>query len=92
MDSLSQRYGNPFLVLDDMIRLNQLHEFVLEIFDTIYEEKKEEYRWEFYLHKVFDKSWEEYVRLCDNSTESHSMSNEEVKNVVDSSRDILDLF
>ena len=42
MDLLSQRYASPFLVLDDFIRLHQLHDFVVEIFNKISKEKIEE--------------------------------------------------
>ena len=54
MDLLSQRYANPYLILDDFIRSKQLHEFATETMRIIAEEKTSKTRWEYYLHKVFE--------------------------------------
>ena len=52
MDLLAKRYADPFLMLDNFIRIGQLHEFSLEIMKTISEEQEQDIRWEFFLHKV----------------------------------------
>ena len=92
MDLLSQRYASPFLILDEFIHLEQFHDFVNEIFKTINEEKKEQVRWEFYLHKVYDKTYDEFLNEIPKNTDSHHMSDEEIKNVINDSKDLLDLF
>ena len=66
MDLLSQRYANPYLILDDFIRSKQLHEFATETMRIIAEEKTSKTRWEYYLHKVFDMTYEEYLKLIRN--------------------------
>lgn len=93
MDMLSVRYACPFLLLDEFIHLEQLHDFVFETMKTISEEKKEQYQWEFFLHKVFDKTYEEFLNQAEISeSESDEMSDEKIKEVTDFSRNILDGF
>lgn len=93
MDLLSQRYASPYLILNDFIRLQQLHNFVIEIVTKIAEEKAHEARWQYYLHKVFDMSFEEYVRRCEQSQESESsMTHQEIGNVINESKLMLEGF
>ena len=93
MDLLSQRYASPFLIMDEFIRLQQFREFVVEVLNTIVEEKKHNARWEYYLHRVWDMSFDEYVRQCEKPKQGEQyMTNEEIGNVVNDSRDILKGF
>lgn len=93
MDLLAQRYASPFLILDEFIRLNQLHEFVSEILNTIAEEKKHEARWEYYLHKVWNISYEEYVHKCEQpQMQDQGMSHEQIGNVINESKMMLEGF
>lgn len=93
MDLLSQRYASPFLILDEFIRLQQLHDFTLEIFSIIAEEKTHEARWQYYLHKIFDISFEEYVRRCEQpQNQEKEMSHEEIGNVINESKKMLEGF
>lgn len=90
MDLLARRYASPFPLLDNFIQIQQLHEFTLTILDTIAEEKVQDARWEYYLHKVFDISFEEYVRRCENKAQDKKeMSLEQIGEVVSESRNIL---
>lgn len=90
---LSQRYACPFFVLDDFIRLEQLHDFVIQFLTTDQEEKMEQYRWEYYLHKVFDKTYAEYLDMLEHNEECEpSMDEEQIRNVVDESASLIDLF
>lgn len=91
MDLLAQRYASPFLVLDEFIRLHQLHEFTVEILKTIADEKVHEVRWQFFLHKVYGKSWEDFLKSCEQPQEEE-MSQEQIKNTVDESRNMLEGF
>lgn len=93
MDLLAQRYASPFLMLDEFIRLQQLHNFVIEILKTIAEEKVHDARWDFWLHKVFsDMTFEEYVRLCEPQQKEQSMTHEEIGKVINDSKQILEGF
>ena len=61
MDLLFTRYASPFCLLDGLILTNSLNNFVNDFFNLINEERKEKSQWEFFLHKVYDKSWNEFV-------------------------------
>ena len=56
MDLLFTRYASPFVLLDGLIMTNSLNSFVDDFFDFVNEERN----WEFFLHKVYDKSWSEF--------------------------------
>ena len=93
MDLLAQRYASPFLILDDFIRLQQLHDFVIEILKTIAEEKMHDARWQFYLHKVYNMTFEEYVRKCEQPQQAEQyMSHAEIGNVINESKKMLEGF
>ena len=94
MDLLAQRYASPFLILDEFIRLHQLHEFTLEIMKTIADEKVHDARWQYWLHKVFnDMSFEEYIRRCEQSqTQEQGMTHKEIGNVINESKKMLEGF
>ena len=56
MDLLFVRYASPFVLLDGLILTNSLKNFVDDFFDFINKDRE----WEFFLHKVYDKSWSEF--------------------------------
>ena len=58
---LYQRYSNPLMLLNQFVETGRLDEFVLEFIDIRNQEMKEKVQWEYFLHKVFDMSWEEYA-------------------------------
>ena len=60
MDLLFVRYASPFILLDGFITTNSLNDFVNDFFNFVIEERKEKSQWEFFLHKVYDKSWSEF--------------------------------
>ena len=65
MDLLFKRYASPFVLLDGLIITNSLNSFVDDLFDFV----KEDNEWEFFLHKVYDKSWSEFrssIKQSDN--------------------------
>ena len=62
MDLLFKRYASPFALLDNFIAISSLSAFIDDFFNFIGEEKQEEANWQFFLHKVFDKSWKQF---CD---------------------------
>ena len=61
MDLLFVRYASPFILLDSFITTNSLNDFVNDFFNFVIEERNEKSQWEFFLHKVYDKSWNEFV-------------------------------
>lgn len=94
MDLLSQRYANPYLILDDFTRSGQLHDFSIEVMRMISKEKIHKSRWEFFLHKVWDMSFEDYVAACEVRKDSEDviMQKEEALQIIDNSNSILEEF
>lgn len=93
MDLLGQRYASPFLILDEFARLKQLHEFVVKTLTRIAEEKTNDIRWEYWLHRVFDRTFEEYVRQCEKPEEKDSeMECAEIGNIISDSKALLNGF
>lgn len=93
MDRLSSRYACPFFICDEFIELGQFHYFVNEFGVIVAEEEREKYQWEFFLHKVFDKSYAEYLKtLVPVTSSSDSMSSEKTIDIVNDSRSLLDSF
>ena len=65
MDLLFKRYASPFVLLDNLIITNSLNNFVNDFFDFV----REDNEWEFFLHKIYGKSWSEFsdsIKQSDN--------------------------
>lgn len=90
MDTLGKRYsGCPFFILDEFIRLGQLHDFLSEVLKTINREEVDRYKWEYYLHKVFDMTYEEYLKKTE-TKESEDINYDQIKDIVCDSRNMMD--
>lgn len=61
MDMLFQRYANPMLLIDKMLMTGRFREFVDEFINIRNEETEEKTLWEFWLHKVIDKTYNEFL-------------------------------
>lgn len=56
MDLVFHRYSSPFLLLDQIVDNDELSEFVNMLWDVTEEERE----WEYFLAKVFDKSFADF--------------------------------
>lgn len=88
MDLLFKRYASPFILLDNLILAGRLDEFVLEFFKLQSDDKT----WEFFLHKVFDKSYVEFRNDIETTAKNESMSNEQIETTVKEAQNILKNF
>ena len=61
MDLLFSRYASPLILLDNLILTNSTSDFIDDFFKFINEEKEEKTQWEFFLHKIYDKTWKEFI-------------------------------
>ena len=89
MDLLFKRYASPFVLLDAFILTNSLNSFVDDFFDFVIEERKEKTEWEFFLHKVYDKSWSE---LSDSIKQSDNQEPIDLDATLNKSKNILNNF
>lgn len=84
MDLLFKRYASPFLLLDSYIEQCRLFDFVIEFFNI----RNEEMTWEVWLHKVYDKSFDEFKNSID-TMEYNEFSKEQIETTVKDSHNIL---
>ena len=85
MDLLFTRYASPFVLLDGLILTNSLNTFVDDFFDFV----REDSEWEFFLHRVFDKSWSEFSESMEQSENQEPI---DLGATLTKSKNILDNF
>ncbi len=71
MDLLFSKYASPFLLLDQYIRTRRLSEFIEEFMN----QHNEDIKWEYFMHKVFDKSWNDFSQSVDDDMKKRSVPN-----------------
>ena len=89
MDLLFKRYASPFILIDNLILTNSSSSFIDDLIDFINKEKEEQINWEFFLHKVFDKSWKEF---CDEVSQPIDDKEIDLGATVKKSKDMLNNF
>ena len=86
MDLLFKRYASPFLLLDGYIQTSRFS----EIIKVICKQKAEDDKWEFYLHKVWDKSYPEFCEAMQTSQNLNNMSEKDIETNIQKSMNILE--
>lgn len=90
MDLLYQRYASPFDFLNRVIKYKRLTEIVEFIVIEQNEKEAEQKTWEYYLHRIYDKSYLEFKEQINfEDTESHKMTDDEFKTTFDNSISVL---
>ena len=89
MDLLFKRYASPFLLIDNLILIGSSSSFVDDFINFINKEKEEQINWEFFLHKVFDKSWKEF---CDEVSQPIVNKEIDLGATIEKSKDMLNNF
>lgn len=92
MDLLFKRYASPFVFLNSMIQTNRFSEFVDEFVMTVHKEKEEKTQWEYFLHRVFDKSFNEFKEGIKVNQDNQNMSDSQIEATVLYSQNILNNF
>ena len=85
-----KRYSSPFSLFDELIESNQFNDFIVTL-NTKYIEDLE---YDLWLHKVYDKSFEEFKKDISISRDAQAgyMNEEDVKATVKKSNEILSNF
>ena len=85
-----KRYSSPFSLFDELIESNQFNDFIVTL-NTKYIEDLE---YDLWLHKVYDKSFEEFKKDISISRDAQAgyMNEEDVKTTVKKSNEILSNF
>lgn len=88
MDLLFKKYADPFSLLTGYIQTSRFCEFI----NAFCEQKAEDDKWEFFLHKVWDKSYSEFCETLQVTQDQQEMSDEDMEATVKRSMDILGNF
>lgn len=86
---LYTRYGNPYDLMQRMLETGQFCEFIDEVVKYRNEEVNEKTMWEYYLHRVFDMGFDEFLKATEPPKPADM---NEVEATVKSSQEILKLF
>ena len=92
MDLLSKRYANPCFFLDGMIQTGRFSEFVDSFITAYHKEEENRVNWEFYLHKVLEGSFSDFVAEMKTDQQNQEMSARTVETTVNESLSILKKF
>lgn len=84
MDLLFSRYANPFLLLDSVLMSGGLSDFIVNFWEL----HDEEVTWQVWLHKVHDKSFDDFKQSL---TRSHT-SKEQLETIIGDSQSLLQGF
>lgn len=90
---LFQRYASPMVILDKMIQAGRLTEFIQEFVKIRNQELEDQTRWEFWLHKVFDMTFKDFLSKTEQAQETNEILPDEVlQATVQESRGIINGF
>ena len=90
---LFQRYASPMVILDRMIQTGRFLEFVCEFIRLRNEELEDQTKWEFYLHKVFDMTYQDYLAQTGGTAETgDDMTPDALQSTVKESMGIINSF
>lgn len=92
MDLLYQRYASPFSFINGMILSRRFDEFVVEFANTNNKEKEDKRNWEFFLHKVWEGTFESFCADVENNKKNLTMTKRTIETTVQHSMNILNNF
>lgn len=92
MDQLFKRYADPFPFVDGMIQTGRFCEFVENFVDTVKSEKEERHQWDFFLHKVWEGTFQDFRDGIKISKQNQAMSEQAMETTIKSSMNILKNF
>ena len=66
------------VILDKMIQARRLNEFIREFVKIKNQELEDQTRWEFWLHRVFDMTFKEFLSKTEQAAETEEVLPDEV--------------
>lgn len=92
MDLLFKRYASPYSFIQGMIDTGRFEEFVTNFVLTVNKETSDKTEWEFFLHKVFDKSYNEWQEEVKTINKNQHISAVDVETIIKHTNDIINQF
>jgi hypothetical protein len=92
MDQLAKRYADPCFVLNGVIGTGRLSEFVDEFLQITETEKEDQANWDFFLHKVFEGSFNDFMEEQKNNKQNQNMSARTIETTIQHTNEILNNF
>lgn len=90
---LFRRYADPLTFMGKMIQCGRFHEFVCEFVNIHNTELEDQTTWEFWLHKVFDQTFKEFLEgINAGNVQEERPPDEELETTVKNSMEILNGF
>lgn len=86
MDLIFKRYSSPFVFLDTLISCGKFSQGISEFWDFSNEDRE----WEFYLHRVYDKSFDDFK--AEMFAEPQEMTVNDFETTVNKSKSMLQGF
>ena len=81
-------------LLQQMFQVGAFSQFIDEIGQIIWKEKADKQRWDFWLHRVYNQQFDDYVRICEaqQNREPETVDVDNVETIINKSEDILEMF
>ena len=92
MDLLFKRYASPFSFIDGMIQTGRFCEFVRSFWNNAQKEQNEEKSWEFYLHRVFEGSFNDFMEGQKTEAEHKYLPERTIETTINHTNKILKNF
>lgn len=92
MDQLFKRYADPFPFIDGMIQTGRFTEFVGSFVEKVNSEREEQTMWDFWLHRVWEGSFADFMNARENDKKNQQMSEKTMETTIKNSMNILKNF
>ena len=89
MDRLFARYADPYSFINGMIQTGRFDRFVMQLWETEMREQHDKELWEFFLHRVYDQSFDDFKEELKTNAANRNLSAETIETTVNNSLRIL---
>lgn len=92
MDLLFKRYASPFSFVNEMIKTRRFERFVIDFVKTVVKERDEQHNWEFFLHKIWSGTYQDFIDDIETTKSNLHMTKERERELIEHSNYIMDNF
>jgi len=92
MDTVATRYPCPSFLLDGYIKTGRFCEFIDFFVKKAADDKAEKVQWDFFLHRVWDKTYNDFKSELQTTKELREMDERKIDETVAKSLNIINNF